>query len=59
MGFFDTVARLTITEVFKAGLAEVNSRLNPDEMIILLPRAEVAADAAQPELGGLFRPIDR
>ena len=59
MGFFDTVARLTITEVFKAGLAEVNSRLNPDEMIMLLQQAEVAADAAQPELGGLFRRIDR
>jgi HEAT repeat protein len=59
MGFFDTVARLTITEVFKAGLAEVNSRLNPDEMIMLLQQAEVDADAAQPELGGLFRRIDR
>jgi NACHT domain len=59
MGFFDTVARLTITEVFKAGLAEVNSRLNPDEMIMLLQQAEVAADDAQPELGGLFRRIDR
>jgi predicted NACHT family NTPase len=60
MGFFgDTLARLAITEVFKTGLAEANSRLNPDEMIVLLQQAEVAADSAQPELGGLFRRIDR
>ena len=59
MGFFDTVARLTITEVFKVGLAEVNSLLNPGEVILLLQKAEVAADTAQPELGGLFRRIDR
>jgi HEAT repeat protein len=57
MGFFvDTVARLAITEVFKAILAEVKSRLNPDEMISILEKAEVAADATQPEL---FRRIDR
>jgi HEAT repeat protein len=57
MGFFDTVARLTITEVFKAGLAEVNSRLNPDEMIVLLQQAEVAADKARG--WELFARIDR
>jgi hypothetical protein len=60
MGFFvDTLARLAITEVFKAGLAKGNKWLNPDEMIILLQQAEVAADEAQSELGGLFRRIDR
>lgn len=59
MGFFDTVTRLTITEVFKA-LAEVNSRLTPDETIVLLQQAEeVAADDVQPKLCGLFRRIDR
>ena len=60
MGFFDTVARLTITEAFKVGLAEVNSRLNPDEMIVpYLRQAEVAADKARPEIGELFHRIDR
>lgn len=60
MGFFgDTLARLAITEVFKVGLAEGKKWLNPDEMITLLERSEVAADEAQPELGGLFRRIDR
>ncbi len=45
MGFFvHTLARLAITEVFKAGLAEGNKWLNPGEMIILLQQAEVAAD---------------
>jgi NACHT domain len=57
MGFFDTVARLTITEAFKTGLAEINSRQNPDEMIVLLQQAEVAADKARG--WELFARIDR
>ncbi len=60
MGFFgDTVARLAITEVFKAVVAEANSRLNPDEIVSILQQAEVVADTTQPKLGGLFRRIDR
>jgi hypothetical protein len=58
--FFGSIAsRVAVTKVFNAGWDNANSRLNPDEMIVLLQQAEVAADAAQPELGGLFRRIDR
>jgi NACHT domain len=58
MGFFgDTLARLAITEVFKAVLAEANSRLKPDEIVSILQKAEVDADASQ--LGSeLFPRID-
>nr|WP_310486828.1 HEAT repeat domain-containing protein [Chamaesiphon sp. VAR_69_metabat_338] len=48
---------MTITEAFKTGLAEINSRLNPDEMIVLLQQSEVAADRARG--WELFARIDR
>jgi HEAT repeat protein len=58
--FFGSIAsRIAVTKVFNAGWDKANSRLNPDEMVVLLQQAEVAADTAQPELGGLFRRIDR
>jgi HEAT repeat protein len=57
MGFFGTtVARLAIAEVFKAVLAEANSRLNPDEMVSILQQAEVDADTTQGD--ELFPRID-
>jgi HEAT repeat protein len=58
MGFFSTtLARLAITEAFKTGLAEANSLLNPDEIVLILQQAEVDAD----EVTGceLFPRIDR
>ena len=54
-----TASRVAITKVFNALWDEANTLLNPDEMVSALQQAEVAADAAQPELGGLFRRIDR
>jgi hypothetical protein len=48
MGFFSTtLARSAITEVFKAVLAEANSLLNPDEIVLILQQAEVDADKTQ------------
>jgi hypothetical protein len=57
MGFFSTtLARSAITEVFKAVLAEANSLLNPDEIVLILQQAEVDADKTQG--GELFPRID-
>jgi HEAT repeat protein len=58
--FFGSIAsRVAVTKGLNAIWDQANSRLNPDEMVVLLQHAEVAADTAQPELGGLFRRIDR
>ncbi len=57
--FGSNLARVAITKVFNALWDEANTRLNPDEMVSALQQAELAADAAYSELGGLFRRIDR